>query len=47
MNPVLTRFVNFGSSDLVTSGFEPPHDKTGKMTVHQVKTQIRLGIGPV
>ena len=27
--------------------FEPPHDKTNKMTVHPVKTQISLGIHPV
>ena len=26
---------------------EPPHDKTNKMTVHPVKTQISLGIRPV
>ena len=27
--------------------FEPPHDKTSKMTVHPAKTQISLGIHPV
>ena len=27
--------------------FEPPHDKTNKVTVHPVKTQISLGICPV
>ena len=27
--------------------FEPPHDKTNKMTVHPAKTQISLGIWPV
>ena len=27
--------------------FEPPHDKTNKMTVHPAKTQISLGIHPV
>ena len=27
--------------------FEPPHDKTKKMTVHPVKTQTSLGIRPV
>ena len=27
--------------------FEPPHDKTNKMTVRQAKTQISLGIRPV
>ena len=27
--------------------FEPPHDKTNKMTVHPAKTQISLGIRPV
>ena len=27
--------------------FEPPHDKTSKMTVHPAKTQISLGIRPV
>ena len=27
--------------------FEPPHDKTNKMTVRSAKTQISLGIRPV
>ena len=27
--------------------FEPPHDKTKKMTVRTAKTQISLGIRPV
>ena len=27
--------------------FEPPHDKTNKMTMHPAKTQISLGIRPV
>ena len=27
--------------------FEPPHDKTNKMTVHPAKTQISLSIHPV
>ena len=27
--------------------FEPPHDKTNKMTVRPAKTQISLGIRPV
>ena len=27
--------------------FEPPHDKTNKMTVCPAKTLISLGIGPV
>ena len=27
--------------------YEPPHDKTNKMTVHPAKTQISLGICPV
>ena len=27
--------------------FEPPHDKTNKMTVHPAKTQISLGFRPV
>ena len=27
--------------------FEPPHDKTNKMTVRPVKTQISLGIRPI
>ena len=27
--------------------FEPPHDKTNKMTVHPAKRQISLGIRPV
>ena len=27
--------------------FEPPHDKTNKVTVHPAKTQISLGIHPV
>ena len=27
--------------------FEPPHDKTSKMTVRPAKTQISLGISPV
>ena len=26
---------------------EPPHDKTNKMSVRPVNTQISLGIGPV
>ena len=29
------------------SKFEPPHDKTNKMTMHPKKTQISLGIRPV
>ena len=29
------------------STFEPPHDKTNKMTVSPAKTQISLGIHPV
>ena len=28
----------------VYAQFEPPHDKTNKMTVHPAKTQISLGI---
>ena len=31
---------------LVTE-FEPPHDKTNKMSVHPAKTPISLGIRPV
>ena len=31
----------------VQSKFEPPHDKTNKMTVRPAKTQISLGIRPV
>ena len=27
--------------------FEPPHDKTNKVTVRPAKTQISLGIHPV
>ena len=27
--------------------YEPPHDKTNKMTVRPAKTQISLGIRPV
>ena len=27
--------------------YEPPHDKTNKMTMHPVKTRISLGIHPV
>ena len=27
--------------------YEPPHDKTNKMTVRQAKTPISLGIRPV
>ena len=27
--------------------YEPPHDKTNKVTVRQAKTQISLGIRPV
>ena len=27
--------------------YDPPHDKTDKMTVHPSKTQISLGIHPV
>ena len=30
-----------------TLKYEPPHDKTNKMTVHPAKTQISLGIHPV
>ena len=26
--------------------FEPPHDKTNNVAVHQAKTQISLGIRP-
>ena len=39
----------FGSGELKTHlfKFEPPHDKTNKMTVPPVKTQISLGIHPV
>ena len=33
--------------DFQHSSFEPPHDKTNKMTVRPVKTQISLGIHPV
>ena len=32
---------------LVCFKFEPPHDKTNKMTVRPAKTQINLGIRPV
>ena len=32
---------------LVIFQFEPPHDKTNKMTVRPAKTQISLGIHPV
>ena len=32
---------------ICTCIFEPPHDKTNKMTVRPAKTQIRLGIRPV
>ena len=31
----------------ILNSFEPPHDKTNKMTVHPAKTQISLGIRPV
>ena len=31
----------------ITLNFEPPHDKTNKMTVRPAKTQISLGIRPV
>ena len=31
----------------VSETFEPPHDKTNKMTVRPAKTQISLGIRPV
>ena len=27
--------------------YEPPHDKTNKMTMHPAKTRISLGIRPV
>ena len=27
--------------------YEPPHDKTNRMSVHPAKTQISLGIHPV
>ena len=32
---------------VVTSIFEPPHDKTDKVAVHPVKTRISPGIHPV
>ena len=32
---------------MIHQSFEPPHDKTNKMTVHPAKTQISLGIRPV
>ena len=31
----------------VTQIFEPPHDKSNKMTVHPAKSQISLGIRPI
>ena len=33
--------------DAVVTLFEPPHDKTNKMTVRPAKTQISPGIRPV
>ena len=32
---------------MISALFEPPHDKTNKMTVRPAKTQISLGIRPV
>ena len=38
---------NEGSKPDILPTFEPPHDKTNKMTVYPAKTQISLGIRPV
>ena len=38
---------NLGSSSNFPFTYEPPHDKTNKMTVHPAKTKISLGIRPV
>ena len=40
----LYRFVIFGFS---SSLYEPPHDKTNKMSMRPAKTQISVGIRPV
>ena len=37
----------FKRHSIQLKSFEPPHDKTNKMTVHPAKTQISLGICPV
>ena len=38
---------NFTAAQTLEYTFEPPHDKTNKMTVRPAKTQISLGIRPV
>ena len=57
MNPPLTRKqyeesvqywpTNFHEDKKWVERFEPPHDKTNKVTVHPAKTQISVGICPV
>ena len=37
----------FGFSKYAEVLYEPPRDKTNKMTVHPAKTQINLGIRPI
>ena len=32
---------------IINNTYEPPHDKTNKMSVRPAKTQISLGIRPV
>ena len=34
------------AQNTLTYEYEPPHDKTNKMTVHPAKIQISLGIHP-
>ena len=40
------RFVKESRHFCVHHTFEPPHDKTNKMTVRPAQTQISLGISP-
>ena len=40
-------YKHFVETKIIVFRFEPPHDKTNKMTVRPAKTQISLGIHPV
>ena len=47
---IISKFLSFvirKSDYLLKPTFEPPHDKTNKMTGRPVKTQISLGVRPV
>ena len=45
--PVCGIFLDFFLYLYLVSWYEPPHDKTNKMSVRPAKTQISLGIRPV